>query len=326
MIKYILSLCLFLFLRGTGFASVESPTQLQNDIFWNGRVYHEYMEQHRLEFLGWIASHGLWNSYDRVITTVSCRDADYIPKCPDAGKVFFSDNGSYQLMHNGVKVLKDCYGSWETDLIYGLKGHHEPQEEKLFYEVLKYVPPHGVMIELGSYWAYYSLWFHKAIPNAKNYLIEPDPERLNIGEQNFALNDAKGSFFRGYVGERNVDSGDCQGASQILIDSFLKDNNIDHVDILHSDIQGAEYGMLQSALQSIQAKKINYFFISTHSELLHADCLKFLKSHNYEILAEHSPAESFSVDGLIVGKRNDLVGCGVVPITKLKRFLIQRPG
>ena len=46
----------------------------------------------------------------------------------------------YQLMHNGSrKIILNSYSDtqWLTDVIYGLKGHHEPQEEKCFYEVLK---------------------------------------------------------------------------------------------------------------------------------------------------------------------------------------------
>ena len=318
MLKVVPLLCAFLFINGMGFASEESlKTFQERHSYRHDWVYREDMEQHRKDFFAWIASHGLWDAYARVILTVGCRDADYIPKCPDAGKVLFSDNVSYQLMHNGVKVLTDGYcGAWTTDLIYGLKGHHEPQEEKAFYEVLKHIPSNGVMVELGSYWAYYSLWFSKAIPGAKNYLIEPDPERLELGKQNFALNGAKGTFFRGYMGVCNIDAGDYQDAPHLFIDSFLESNNIDHVHILHSDIQGSEYAMLESADQAIRDKKIDYFFISTHSQQLHIGCIALLEARDYVILAEHSPAESVSVDGLIVGKRKDLVGCEKIAITK----------
>ncbi|MEN9344195.1 MAG: hypothetical protein RLZZ453_982 [Chlamydiota bacterium] len=319
MIKYVCLVCTLF--TSMSFASVESLKllhQRQTNTYGSDWTYHEDTEEHRQEFFKWIASHGLWDSYARVILTVGCRDADYIPKCPDAGKVFYVDNQtSYQVMHNGVKVVKDCYyGNWMTDLIYGLKGHHEPQEEKAFYEVLKHIPSNAVMIELGSYWAYYSLWFAKTIPQAQNYLVEPDPERLNIGKRNFALNGLTGTFIHGYVGECNDDSGNSQDASSVFIDSFLESNNIEHVNILHSDIQGSEYAMLQSAVKSIHAKKIDYLFISTHSQQLQMDCINFLESCDYVILTEHSPGESFSVDGLIVAKRSDLVGCEKISISK----------
>jgi hypothetical protein len=57
-----------------------------------------------------------------------------------------------------------------TEIVKRLWGHHEPQEEKVFHEVLKQIRPGGVMIELGAYWGYYSLWFHKNIVRATNYL------------------------------------------------------------------------------------------------------------------------------------------------------------
>lgn len=285
--------------------------------YWEDVVYKQDIKEHKEEFLKWIANKGLWDSYARIILTMSCTDADEIPKHQDAGKVFEHADIPYQLMHNGIKVVKDGYcASWMTDLIYGLQGHHEPQEERAFYEVLKHIPPKAVMIELGSYWGYYSLWFAKEIADPLNYLIEPDQERLDLGKKNFSLNNYTASFFHGYVGTCNTDAGNYQEASQIFIDSFLKENQIEHVNILHSDIQGAEYDMLESAIESIQLGKIDYFFISTHSGKIHQDCINFLKSHHYVILAEHSQEESYSVDGLIVGMRDSLSGPSTIKISK----------
>ena len=54
-----------------------------------------------------------------------------------------------------------------TNIIEILKGHHEPQEEFAFFQVLEQLrrnpSPWGNprMIELGSFWAYYSMWFLK---------------------------------------------------------------------------------------------------------------------------------------------------------------------
>src|SRR5581483_4352870 len=116
------------------------------------------IENHKKSFMEKISKDPLKRDnpqylFSRVLLTIGADDCDYIPKVPQAGEVFEEIGYSYQLMHNGVKVLKDCYyDSWATDVIYGLKGHHEPQEEKVFYEVLKYIPPNATMIELGSYW------------------------------------------------------------------------------------------------------------------------------------------------------------------------------
>lgn len=286
--------------------------------YWADVTYKDHIQEHKEDFLKWIANRGLWDAYARIVLTMSCDDADYIPKCPNAGKVY-DDNQlvPYQLMHNQIKVIKDGYcAAWMTDLIYGLKGHHEPQEEKVFYEVLKYIPQKATMIELGSYWGYYSMWFASEVKESSNYLIEPDMERLELGRQNFALNNLSGSFIRGHVGTCSTDAGNHHGSTQISIDSFLKDRNIDHVNILHSDIQGSEYTMLETAIHSIESGKIDYFFISTHSQKIHTDCINFLIAREYEIIAEHSPKESYSVDGLVAAKRIGVPGPQKIQISK----------
>ena len=260
----------------------------------------------------------------RTLTTISCADVDYIPKVPGAGHIFEAKHGAYQLMHNGVKIEKGCYydnyysdaPGWMTNIIYALQGHHEPQEEKVFYEVLKYVPTGATMLELGAYWAYYSLWFAQVIPDAKNYVIEPDTARLNVAKRNFALNEKTGNFFQCYAGMKNNDALDYNNAKFVSVDELLKSQNIDHLNILHADIQGAEYLMLLSCQRSIMENKIDFFFVSTHSEQLHQQCLNFLKSYNLCIITEHSPQQSFSCDGLIVAKRQDIAGPAIIEVSK----------
>ena len=70
-------------------------------------------------------------SMERALASLAGNDCDYIPKVPGAGEIFYDTTPAYQLMHNGVKIiLKSYYDSqWLTDVIFGLKGHHEPQEE-----------------------------------------------------------------------------------------------------------------------------------------------------------------------------------------------------
>ena len=258
----------------------------------------------------------------RTITTIGCGDVDDIPKVQGAGEIFESPDGTqYQLMHNGIKMLRDCYyddgSTWMTWIIHALKGHHEPQEEKLFYEVLKHIPADATMLELGAYWAYYSLWFAQTIPDAHNYIIEPDQQRLQIGKNNFALNEKSANFFHGYVGMKGNDTiagGD--NAPLISIDAFLHEQNIKHLHILHADVQGAEYAMLLTCEEALHKNKIDFFFISTHSAYLHHQCLRFFEKHNFHVIAEHTMAESFSCDGLIVAKRKDVAGPDRVEISK----------
>lgn len=251
----------------------------------------------------------------RAISNISGDDADYIPKVIGAGEIFYEGTIPYQLMHNGVKVILNSYydAAWMTDVIYGLKGHHEPQEEKCFYEVLKYIPENAVMIELGSYWAYYSLWFSFDIKGARNYLIEPDPKRLETGKKNFELNKKTGFFKRGFAGIKHDMDPDYNGADWISIDDFLERQGIAHVAILHSDIQGAEAAMLETAVNHLSV--IDYFFISTHDpETAHKPCLQFFKRHNFIILTEYVSSQSCGCDGLIVAKRPGVAGPDFIPV------------
>ncbi len=246
----------------------------------------------------------------RVLTTVCCEDCHNLPKVENAGKVFSENNEpTYQLMHNGVKIYKDCYyGEWMTILITLLQGHHEPQEEKAFHEVLKYLPDNAIMVELGSYWGYYSMWFQKKISGAKNFLIEPDPKNIIIGKKNFDLNQMKGIFFQAMVGENSKELQEFidwnynkHKVKEICIDDFAQENNIDFIHVLHSDIQGAEINMLKGCRKLMAQKRIGYYFISTHRGT-HEECLDILNSANLEIMLSITREESFSADGLIIAK------------------------
>lgn len=253
----------------------------------------------------------------RALLSLACDDTDYIPKKIGAGEIFHDKVPSYQLMHNGTKVVLNSYYDvqWLTDVIHGLKGHHEPQEEKCFYEVLKYMPENATMIELGSYWAYYSLWFASEIKGAQNYLIEPDPRRLEVGRKNFNLNNKTGKFIRGFAGIMQDTEPDCHGAEWISIDNFMDREGIKHLNILHSDIQGAEAAMLETTVKHLD--NIDYFFISTHDvQTAHIPCLEFFKAHGLIILAEHTVYESFGGDGLIVAKRRGAIGPDHIQISK----------
>jgi hypothetical protein len=106
-------------------------------------------------------------------------------------------------MHNGVKVVKDCYYRWRGTFIFvATKGVHEPQDERVFAEVLKFVQPGGLMIELGAYWGFYSLWFAHEIANPRCLLVEPELINLDLGRENFRLNAKDGEFVRAMVGAK----------------------------------------------------------------------------------------------------------------------------
>src|SRR6185312_10127596 len=84
---------------------------------------------------------------ERTVITTLCRDAGGMPKVPNAGRVLCEPDGTLvQIMHNGIKVLAGgYYGPWMQDLIERCNGHHEPQEEVVFAEILRHIGASATM-------------------------------------------------------------------------------------------------------------------------------------------------------------------------------------
>jgi FkbM family methyltransferase len=253
--------------------------------------------------------------------TVSCNDSNTIPKVPRAGEVFEEEQNSIQLMHNGLRILEGCYyGPWMTHIIEILKGHHEPQEELAFYEVLNQLKKQPsrwetpTILELGSFWAYYSMWFLSAIPGSRSFGIEPDPVYLEIGKQNFHLNNLKGVFLNAQVAAENDSKSvfNCESDGQSIIipalnfPGLVETIGVREIDLVLVDIQGAETPLLTSLAQVLTTSKIRFILISTHdleisgSPVTHQTALKLLIENGAHIISEHSVSESFSGDGFIL--------------------------
>jgi hypothetical protein len=125
----------------------------------------------------------------RIGLTVACRDTDAIPKVSNAGEIVTVGGRRVQVMHNGVLVEADgYYGPWMTEIIRRLRGHHEPQEEAAMHAIVPRLPPAPIVVELGSFWAYYALWACRERPDACVVLVEPDPHNLDVGRRNADLN------------------------------------------------------------------------------------------------------------------------------------------
>ena len=254
---------------------------------------------------------------ERIVMATKCRDADQIPKVPDAGTVRTELDGTItQIMHNGIKVLADgYYGEWMRRLISSCDGHHEPQEERMFYEVLKCVAPNASMIELGGYWSFYSLWFLNGSPERKAVVLEPDPLHLMVGRKNAELNGLNPCFFNGFVSCVSKPSEPFETEQSGVINlrgysvsELMEANGLTTLDILHCDTQGAEFEMIKSCKQLFESGRIRWAFVSTHAHqitgdpLTHQRCLASLRDFGATIEAEHDVHESFSGDGLIVAR------------------------
>ena len=245
----------------------------------------------------------------RIKEAAVCADNQLIPRVGNAGLI----EGNNQVLHNGIKVqLGSYYGFGYTHLLQQNKGVHEPQEERVFQEVLKFMPEGAVMMELGSFWAFYSMWFQQKVLGAVSIMVEPEYLNLIKGKNNFKLNRFRGTFIQAFVGREPAVNN--KHPATIAIDNFLQKNKITKLNILHSDIQGEEFNMLKGSVNALSSGAIDFLFISTHSDALHKQCADFLINFGYEIIASANVSQSYSVDGVLVAKKQGVNGPGFIKV------------
>jgi FkbM family methyltransferase len=172
------------------------------------------------------------------------------------------------------------------------------------------------MVELGAYWAYYSLWFNRFVKNPTNYCCEPDPKNIALGERHAQINKAKNMHFV-YAAAGKDDKkvisfkpqeGDYPPVRVPIrsVDGLINEQGIKRLDVLHMDVQGAELSAIEGAEDSIRKGLIRFVIVSTHHYLVsgdvltHEKCIEKIKRLGGHIIAEHAIHESFSGDGLVV--------------------------
>lgn len=212
-----------------------------------------------------------------------------IERHPKAGTI----EDGYVILHNGNKVPFSGDGAYYdgfSDILIYNRGVHEPLEEFAFQEMLRALPHKAVMLELGAYWAHYSMWLKQVHPAAQIHMIEPDPRNAAAGMANMALNGLEGDYSQGFVGK-----------DAVTLDGWMAEKGYDWLDVLHADIQGAEDELLDGAQLALAHQKIGYFFISTHSQALHEMVCDQLQSAGYRVeLSADFDYETTSFDGFIL--------------------------
>ncbi len=251
-------------------------------------------------YCGWAGYRSL---QERARLVLESPDCARLPRVPNAGRL----RGFSQIMHNGLRVqLGSYYGLGCVPFFYRTAGVHEPQEEIAFAAVLPLMPPGAAMLELGSYWAFYSMWFAQVVPGARNFLVEPAPKRLEIGRRNFALNGFAGHFTRAVVGRSSAPG--TPGVPLLDVDSFCSKHHLDRLHLLHADIQGFELEMLEGARNTLRENRVDFLFLSTHGDVLHFACRDFLETQtSMRLIVDVPPAGSYSADGLLVVVRPAIV-------------------
>jgi FkbM family methyltransferase len=267
----------------------------------------------------------------RILLTLSCRDSDDLTRVDGAGEIVVHDGVPVQRMFNGVVVEEGgYYGDLITPIILGLNGVHEPQEEVVVDRLVDRLNQEQldgtllrtpIAVELGSYWAYYSIWFCSALHDAHAVAMEPDPTYLEVGRRNAVLNDVAEqiTFLNGAIGatpgivEPFTAESDRREYSVMSYDleTLMRTAGVTVVDVLFCDIQGFETLVLERAESLLSSGAIRFLVVSTHHHsisgdpLTHQRALVYLSGLGAHIIAEHTVSESFSGDGLIVASFTD---------------------
>jgi FkbM family methyltransferase len=264
-----------------------------------------------------------------------CADSDSLPRVADAGALVERDGVKLQVMHNGLLIEEGGYfGRWMTEIIRSARGVHEPQEEVVFDRVIRELVKTGgtpTMIEFGSNWTYYGMWFAKSLPEGRVVAMEPDPDSFELGRRNARINHLEDRihFVRGAVGadvgaaltlNADVDGREYE-VPQYDLASLMAESGLDRVDLILVDIQGAETVLLQRALADFAAGRVRFAIISTHHHsisgdpLTHQNALALLRDAGAHVIAEHTVSESYSGDGLIAVSFDQRDGDVTVPVS-----------
>ena len=207
---------------------------------------------------------------------------------------------------NGLKILTGI----NTHSGSGTIQEHT-HEINLFKTILSNVDNNinPLMIEIGCYWAIWSLLFKQKFNSGKNILIDLGKRQLLVGEKNFQINNFNytsyhGGVFLKYSGtfknsKQDLDYNKSENTDLLKFIPNINDDNpigkeidfleiyknerLDIIDILHLDIQGSELPFIESLTNLIDNKKIKNFVIGTNSEYIHNKLITFL-SLSYNII------------------------------------------
>ena len=200
------------------------------------------------------------------------------------------------------------------DVITGLKGVHEPQEEVVFHRLLNHLPDEANRVEIGAFWAHRSISFMSEQSDVRRGVaLEMDPAHIAVGQRNAALNGLEIEFILGRISDHNAPEADFETESSGMqnmpaadLAGLMDHTGLPRVDLLLCDAQGGEIDMLKGMKPLMDNKRLGIALISTHHHAIAADplthqrTLRLVAALGRRVALEHDVAESFSGDGLVV--------------------------
>ncbi|HEX4667651.1 MAG TPA: FkbM family methyltransferase [Chthoniobacterales bacterium] len=245
---------------------------------------------------------------------------------------------------NGVRVYEDQLIE-EQRARYRQRNVHEAEEEEIFVDLIRRLPPEGCFVDVGAAIGYYLILARKLSPRLTIQGVEPLARHRQFLRENLELNGLTSADFvihpEGLTSSKGESAFDDRGYSSRLArdpagarrkglleklglrrnqDRFLSIPTITldtlvsrigrSIDLVQMDVQGLEVEVLKGATESMKTAAVKTFLIGTHGRArgltLHEECRELLRRNGYEIEID-LPDTKEQPDGILVAtKRCDL--------------------
>jgi len=194
---------------------------------------------------------------------------------------------------HGVDLIDSCPGSGPpTDKTY------KEEYEALMKVFTRIETENPVMVELGAFWSLWSILFGKQFPKGRIVIVEEklDPS-LRAGLINLNINKLAASVHYARVSK-------IPGPGKITIEEITKQNQIDHIDVLHMDIQGAEWELRNTINDMLKSGVIKNLVMATHNDQNHEKLVSLFDNDKCKVYESTPRGSSRGADGeIIVGRR-----------------------
>jgi hypothetical protein len=140
------------------------------------------------------------------------------------------------------------------------------------------------MVELGAFWSFWTIVFGKKFPKSKSVIVEGDLEKLSVGLTNLYLNGLSAIAYHKTIAVEHSTLTEPLTIGNITLTELFESSETQVIDILHMDIQGAEFGIYEEVAERLENGTIKNVimathFIDEHDQMLH----RFLELDNHWI-------------------------------------------
>lgn len=222
--------------------------------------------------------------------------------------------GQAKLKAGTIKYLLDLHDRIQA--IFYLTNLYETKTLNAALRILSQQKSNPVILDVGANVGLLSLQIKNRIPTAQIHMFEADPTVYRQLEKNISLNQVTGlklnnlavsasngdtlTFVKSQLstesGWGRIENDENRNhltekfqVRSISIDQYLKENEIDHVDLLKIDVEGAETLVLSGARQALEAQIFQTIICEINPEALAAfssspeEVIYLLTHRGYEV-------------------------------------------